>query len=172
MYVCHLNFIENLRILGPYYGNTINDRDLCFCMLARYMLKAKTVQYEVLNRLGSWFSRYPIFKVYTIMYNSAGKFSTNVETTIFETRFPTRFPYSIEQEASPPVQRKVALKMVSTFVENLPALLYMIMQTLKIGYLENLLPNGFETSYCTLFAFSTYLANIQKHKSLSFMVFP
>ena len=34
------------------------------------------------------------------MYNSAGKFSTNVETTIFE----TRFPYSIEQAASPPVQ--------------------------------------------------------------------
>ena len=80
--VCHLNFIENLRILGPYYGITINDRDLCFCMLARYMLKAKTVQYEVLNRLGSWFSRYPIFKVYIIMYNSAGKFSTNVETIL------------------------------------------------------------------------------------------
>ena len=89
MYVCHLNFIENLPILGPYYGNTMNGRDLCFCMLARYMLKAKTVQYEVMNRSGSWFYRYPIFKVYTIMYNSAGKFSTNVETTIFETRFPT-----------------------------------------------------------------------------------
>ena len=100
MYVCHLNFIENLPILGPYYGNTINDRDLCFCMLARYMLKAKTVQYEVLNRLGSWFSRYPIFKVYTIMYNSAGRFSTNVETTIFKTRFPTRSPFFIEQEAN------------------------------------------------------------------------
>ena len=102
--VCHLNFIENLPILGPYYGNTMNGRDLCFCMLARYMLKAKTVQYEVMNRLGSWFYRYPIFKVYTIMYNSAGKFSTNVETTIFKTRFPTRSPYSIEQAASSPVQ--------------------------------------------------------------------
>ena len=64
------------------------------------MLKAKSVQYEVLTPFGSWFSRYPIFKVYLIVYNSAGKFSTNVETIIFE----TRFPYSIEQAASPPVQ--------------------------------------------------------------------
>ena len=80
MYVCHPNFIENSRILGRHYRNTINDRDLCFGMLARHVLKAKSVQYEVLNRLGSWFSRYPIFKVYIIMYNSAGKFSTNVET--------------------------------------------------------------------------------------------
>ena len=95
--------MENLPTLGHYYGTTINYRDLCFCMLARYMLKAKTVQYEVMNRLGSWFYRYPIFKVYTIMYNSAGKFSTNVETTIFGTRFTTRSPYYIEQAASPPV---------------------------------------------------------------------
>ena len=73
-------------------------------MSARYMLKAKSVQYEVLSPLGSWFSRYPIFKVYLIVYNSAGKFSTNVETTIFRTRSPTRSPDSIEQEASPPVQ--------------------------------------------------------------------
>ena len=82
MYVCHLNFIENLRILGPYYGNTINDRDLCFCMSARYVLKAKSVQYEVKNPSGSWFSRYLIFRVYIIVYNSAGKFSTNVETNV------------------------------------------------------------------------------------------
>ena len=100
MYVCHLNFIENLPILGPYYKNTINDRDLCFCMLARYMLKAKTVQYEVLNQ-SCWFSKCLNFKFYLMVYNSAaGNFSTNVETTIFE----TRFPYSIEQAASPPVQ--------------------------------------------------------------------
>ena len=104
MYVCHPNFIENLQISGLYYGNTINDRALYFCMSARYMLKAKSVQYEVLSPLGSWFSRYPIFKVYLIVYNSAGKFSTNVETTIFRTRSPTRSPDSIEQEASPPVK--------------------------------------------------------------------
>ena len=37
------------------------------------------MQYEVLNPLGSWFSRYLI---YIMMYNSAGKFSTiNVETS-------------------------------------------------------------------------------------------
>ena len=95
MYVCHLNFIENLQISGLYYGNTINDRALYFCMSARYMLKAKSVQYEVLSPLGSWFSRYPIFKVYLIVYNSAGKFSTNVETTIFRTHSPTRSPDSI-----------------------------------------------------------------------------
>ena len=82
MYVCHLKVFENLPISGRYYGNTIKDRDLCFCMLGRYVLKAKSVQYEVLNPLGSRFSRYPIFKVYIIMYNSAGKFSTNVETNV------------------------------------------------------------------------------------------
>ena len=103
MYVCHLNFIENMPILGLYYGNTRIDRDLCFCLLARYMLRAKTVHYEVLNPLGSWFSRYQIFKVYLIVYNNAGNFSTNVET-IFRTRFTTRSPYSIEQKASPLVQ--------------------------------------------------------------------
>ena len=70
----------------------------------RYMLKVKTMHYEVLNQLGSWFSRYPIFKVYTIMYNTTGKFSTKVEITIFRTCFPTRSPYSIEQTVSPPVQ--------------------------------------------------------------------
>ena len=80
--VCHPKIIVNSPILGRYYGNTINDRDLCFCMLARYVLKAKSVQYEVKNPLGSWFSRYLIFKVYIIVYNSAGKFSTNVETNV------------------------------------------------------------------------------------------
>ena len=80
MYVCHPKVFENLPISGRYYGKTIKDRDLCYCMLTKYVLKAKSVQYEVLNPLGSRFSRYPIFKVYIIMYNSAGKFSTNVET--------------------------------------------------------------------------------------------
>ena len=84
-------------------------------MSARYMLKAKSVQYEVLTPFGSWFSRYPIFKVYLIVYNSAGKFSTDVETIIFRTCFPTRSPDSIEQEVSggggvfPPVARASAV---------------------------------------------------------------
>ena len=82
MYVCQTKIIVNLPILGRYYGNTVNDRDLCFCILPRYVLKAKSVQYEVKNPLGSWFSRYLIFKVYIIVYNSAGKFSTNVETNV------------------------------------------------------------------------------------------
>ena len=86
MYVCQTKIIVNLPILGRHYGNTIKNRDLWFCMLASYVLKAKSVQYEVLNPLGSRFSRYPIFKVYIIMYNSAGKFSTTVEP-MFRTTF-------------------------------------------------------------------------------------
>ena len=82
VYVCHPKINVNLPILGRYYGNTLNDRDLCFCMPARHVLKAKSVQYEVLSPLGSWFSGYPIFKVYIIMHNSAGKFSTNVGTIL------------------------------------------------------------------------------------------
>ena len=87
---CHLNFIENLPILGLYYGNAMNDAELCLGMLARSMLNARSEQYENLSQLRSWLSRssYPIFKVYrNIMCNSAGKFSTNVETTIFSMRF-------------------------------------------------------------------------------------
>ena len=57
-----------------------------FCMLATNVLKAKKVQHEVLNPLESWFSRYPIFRVYIIMYKSTGQFSTNVET-IFRRAF-------------------------------------------------------------------------------------
>ena len=69
-------------------------------MFARYKLKAKIVPHEVLNLLRSWFSRYPVFKVYIIKNNNASNFSANAE--IFN--FPKHvYQLSIEKEASPPV---------------------------------------------------------------------
>ena len=61
---------------------------------------------------------------------------------------------------------------VFKWVENSPALLYMFVKTLKIGYLENhLLDNIFAWNFA-VFAFSTCLGGVQNFKSSSFKVFP
>ena len=63
-------------------------------------------------------------------------------------------------------------KSFQTF-ENGPALLYMFVRTLKIGYLENHLPNRISPWNFALFAFtfSTYLGDTEIFKFLSFKVF-
>ena len=100
MYICHLNLIEKLRILGRYYGNTLKDEDLKICIPPRHVLKAKTAKFQAKILFRRWFSRYPIFKVFTNMYNSAGEFSTHLKTVITE-----HISWlSIEQWASPTVQ--------------------------------------------------------------------
>ena len=68
-------------------------------MVPTHILKAKTAKFQVLTPFGSLFFRYPIFKVYTIVYNSAGRFSTLLKT--FSSLRVFR-PF-IEQGASPPV---------------------------------------------------------------------
>ena len=100
MYICHLNLIEKLRILGRYYGNTLKDEDLKFCIPPRHVLKAKTAKFQAKILSRRWFSRYPIFKVFTNMYSSAGEFSTHLKTVL--TEHISRL--SIEQWASPTVQ--------------------------------------------------------------------
>ena len=100
MYICHLNLIEKLRILGRYYENTLKDEDLKFCIPPRYVLKAKTAKFQAKILSRRWFSRYPIFKVFTNMYSSAGEFSTHLKTVL--TEHISRL--SIEQWASPTVQ--------------------------------------------------------------------
>ena len=39
--VCQPKMIVNLPILGRHYKKIKNDRDLCFCILAKYVVKAK-----------------------------------------------------------------------------------------------------------------------------------
>ena len=73
---------RNSRISRLYCGKTIKDRGFLFGMVPTHILKAKTAKFQVLTPFGSLFFRYPIFKVYTIVYNSAGRFSTPLE------RFP------------------------------------------------------------------------------------
>ena len=90
---------RNSRISRLYCGKTIKDRGLSFGMVPTHILKAKTAKFQVLTPFGSLFFRYPIFKVYTIVYNSAGRFSTPLKT--FSSRRVFR-PF-IEQGASPPV---------------------------------------------------------------------
>ena len=68
---------RNSRISRHYCGKTIKDRGLSFGMVPTHILKAKTAKFQV---FGSLFFRYPIFKVYTIVYNSAGRFSTPLKT--------------------------------------------------------------------------------------------
>ena len=85
---------RNSRISRLYCGKTIKDRDLSFGMVPTHILKAKTAKFQVLTPF-----RYPIFKVYTVVYNSAGRFSTPLKT--FSSRRVFR-PF-IEQGASPPV---------------------------------------------------------------------
>ena len=89
---------RNSRISRLYCGKTIKDRGLSFGMVPTHILKAKTAKFQVLTPFGSLFFRYPIFKVYTIVYNSAGRFSTPLKT--FSSRRVFR-PF-IEQGASPP----------------------------------------------------------------------
>ena len=100
MYICHLNLIEKLRILGRYYENTLKDEDLKICIPPRHVLKAKTAKFQAKILSRRWFSRYPIFKVFTNMYSSAGEFSTHLKTVL--TEHISRL--SIEQWASPTVQ--------------------------------------------------------------------
>ena len=90
---------RNSRISRLYCGKTIKDRGFLFGMVPTHILKAKTAKFQVLTPFGSLFFRYPIFKVYTIVYNSAGRFSTPLKT--FSLRRVFR-PF-IEQGASPPV---------------------------------------------------------------------
>ena len=90
---------RNSRISRLNCGKTIKDRGLSFGMVLTHMLKAKTAKFQVLSPFGSLFFRYPIFKVYTIVYNSAGRFSTPLKT--FSSRRVFR-PF-IEQGASTPV---------------------------------------------------------------------
>ena len=71
---------RNSRISRLYCGKTIKDRGLLFGMVPTHILKAKTAKFQVLTPFGSLFFRYPIFKVYTIVYNSAGRFSTPLRT--------------------------------------------------------------------------------------------
>ena len=98
MYV-NTTLYRNSRISRLYCGKTIKDRGLLFGMVPTHILKAKTAKFQVLTPFGSLFFRYPIFKVYTIVYNSAGRFSTPLKT--FSSRRVFR-PF-IEQGASPPV---------------------------------------------------------------------
>ena len=79
MYV-NTNLYRNSRISRHYCGKTIKDRGLSFGMVPTHILKAKTAKFQVLTPFGSMFFRYPIFKVYTIVYNSAGRFSTPLKT--------------------------------------------------------------------------------------------
>ena len=79
--------VENLPALLCYYGkwvNTINERHLSFVcwldMCWRWRQKVSNMKFGIHWQLGSWSSRYLIFKVYMVMYNSVGKFSNNVET--------------------------------------------------------------------------------------------
>ena len=97
MYV-NTTLYRNSRISRLYCGKTIKDRGLLFGMVPTHILKAKTAKFQVLTPFGSLFFRYPIFKVYTIVYNSAGRFSTPLKT--FSSRRVFR-PF-IEQGASPP----------------------------------------------------------------------
>ena len=97
MYV-NTTLYRNSRISRLYCGKTIKDRGLSFGMVPTHILKAKTAKFQVLTPFGSLFFRYPIFKVYTIVYNSAGRFSTPLKT--FSSRRVFR-PF-IEQGASPP----------------------------------------------------------------------
>ena len=71
---------RNSRISRLYCGKTIKDRGFLFGMVPTHILKAKTAKFQVLTPFGSLFFRYPIFKVYTIVYNSAGRFSTPLKT--------------------------------------------------------------------------------------------
>ena len=79
MYV-NTTLYRNSRISRLYCGKTIKDRGLSFGMVPTHILKAKTAKFQVLTPFGSLFFRYPIFKVYTIVYNSAGRFSTPLKT--------------------------------------------------------------------------------------------
>ena len=88
MYVCHPTICRNFPISGRYNGKTIKDRDLPFCTLASHILNARTGKFQVSRPSGSWFSRYPILKVCTISYNSAGKFFNYFENTFFGTLSP------------------------------------------------------------------------------------
>ena len=106
LYVYIENLTRNSRILRRYYGKTIKDRDLKFCMSPRNILKTKSAKFQDQILCRSWFFRYPIFNFYTITYNSAGKFST-----ILKTFSPGRvFQLSTEQGASPPVLRSRGLR--------------------------------------------------------------
>ena len=101
-YICiyvNTTLYRNSRISRLYCGKTIKDRGLIFGMVPTHILKAKTAKFQVLTPFGSLFFRYPIFKVYTIVYNSADRFSTPLKT--FSSRRVFR-PF-IEQGASPPV---------------------------------------------------------------------
>ena len=82
---------RNSRISRLYCGKTIKDRGFLFGMVPTHILKAKTAKFQVLTPFGSLFFRYPIFKVYTIVYNSAGRFSTplNIENVFLASRFST-----------------------------------------------------------------------------------
>ena len=97
MYV-NTTLYRNSRVSRLYCGKTMKDRGLSFGMVPTHILKAKTAKFQVLTPFGSLFFRYPIFKVYTIVYNSAGRFSTPLKT--FSSRRVFR-PF-IEQGASPP----------------------------------------------------------------------
>ena len=101
MYVCQYNYLQKFPDFRTSLRKDEKDRDLSFCTSGRHILNARTVLFQVSNPSGSWFSRHPIFKVYTIMYNSAGKFLTTLKT------FFSRdvFRLSVEQGASPPSSR-------------------------------------------------------------------
>ena len=73
--MCQTNLPQKSRILGLHYRKTLKDRNLKISVSPRYVLKAKTAKFQGEIRLGRWFSRYPILKVLTNMYNSAGPFS-------------------------------------------------------------------------------------------------
>ena len=102
MYVCMsltTTLYRNSRILRRYHRKTIKARDLKFCISPRLILKAKSTKFQVQTPSGRWFFRYPFFNFYTIVYNSAGKFSTTLKT--FSSGHVFRL--SNEQGASPPV---------------------------------------------------------------------
>ena len=102
LYVCMsltTTLYRNSRILRRYHRKTIKARDLKFCISPRLILKAKSTKFQVQTPSGRWFFRYPFFNFYTIVYNSAGKFSTTLKT--FSSGRVLRL--SIEQGASPPV---------------------------------------------------------------------
>ena len=73
--MCQTNLPSKSRILGLRYRKTLKDRNLKISVSPRYVLKAKSAKFQGEIRLGRWFSRYPILKVLTNMYNSAGPFS-------------------------------------------------------------------------------------------------